>query len=60
MPNYDHFLFRTLTDKEAERFREYARTQWPDPRQWPIYHPVCREEWTRLGRAPVDAAARLK
>jgi hypothetical protein len=45
-------IFRELSETEAERFREYARAHDPEPGSWEIYHPVCREEWTRLGKAP--------
>ncbi len=44
------FLFRSLTDEEETQFRAYARQTPPaDLSKWAIYHPVCREEWIKLG-----------
>lgn len=48
----DHYLFRSLTDAEEEQFREYARTHEPNLAQWDICHPICRDEWRRLGKGP--------
>jgi hypothetical protein len=46
-------MFRSLTDEEEEEFRRHAReNDPPDLEAWAIYHPVCREEWTRRGIFP--------
>jgi hypothetical protein len=45
-------FFRELTPAEEEEFRVYARTHAPlDWNQWCLSHPVCRDEWTKLGLA---------
>ena len=44
-------FFRDLNPAEELEFRDYARTH--DPRdwdQWCVSHPVCRDEWTKLGK----------
>ena len=48
----DLHLFRTLSSKEAARFRRYAQRNEPDASKWDVCHPVCREEWARLGKVP--------
>lgn len=46
-------LFKTLTPAEDAAFRDYARTNDPpDVDKWEVYHPVCREEWTKRGIGP--------
>ena len=45
-------LFRSLTDTEEAEFREYARTNDPDLEKWEILHPVCRDEWVKMGKGP--------
>ena len=46
-------MFRTLDEKEEREFREYAKTtDPPDLSSWSLYHPVCREEWTKRGITP--------
>ena len=47
-----HFMFRSLTDAEEVSFREYAQTNEPDLTKWEILHPVCRDEWVRMGKDP--------
>ena len=47
--------FRTLSPEEEEEFRAYARENLPEPGKWEICHPVCRDEWTKLGMAPAQA-----
>jgi hypothetical protein len=49
----NNILFRSLSDEEEEIFREYARTHEPDYRNWETDHPVCRDEWIKLGKDPV-------
>lgn len=46
-------MFRPLAYAEAASFQEYARTHAPDLDKWSLYHPACREEWTRQGKAPI-------
>lgn len=49
-------FFRTLDATEEEQFREYARTHDPrDIQQWMVSHPVCRDEWEKLGKTPKEA-----
>ena len=44
----NHFLFRSLNDDEEEDFRQYARDNDPENMDdWSLYHPVCREEWSK-------------
>lgn len=43
-------MFRPLSDAEEREFRAYARTHQPESWKWTIYHPVCRDEWTKCGR----------
>lgn len=46
-------LFRDLSPEEETEFREYAQeNDPPNLGRWEIYHPVCREEWTKRGLAP--------
>jgi wyosine [tRNA(Phe)-imidazoG37] synthetase (radical SAM superfamily) len=46
------WVFRDLDAAGEEEFREYARTHDPrDWNQWCCSHPVCRDEWTKLGKA---------
>lgn len=43
--------FRTLDDKEAREFIEYAlNNDPPDYDQWLVYHPLCREIWILIGK----------
>lgn len=46
-------FFRELTEEETAEFQRYAREHDPEPEKWSIYHPVCREEWRRLGKGPI-------
>lgn len=48
----DNFMFRDLTDAEEEQFRQYAREHDPDLSKWEIFHPICRDEWEKLGKGP--------
>jgi len=49
----DSFLFKSLTDEEEQGFRDYAKkNNPPNIADWEIYHPVCRDEWTKRGIAP--------
>lgn len=53
-----HMLFRSLTDGDEENFRRYARMNNPPSTafdEWVTYHPVCRDEWRKLGVAPEGA-----
>lgn len=58
-----HPLFRSLTDEEEAKFREYARKNnppnYPDLSGWEVYHPVCREEWMKRGIAPRPEGGKL-
>ena len=45
-------FFRKLDETEEKNFRLYARGSEPDMKQWGIYHPVCRDEWVKLGFKP--------
>ena len=45
-------LFRSLTQEEIAEFVAYARTHDPDLNNWILCHPVCRAEWTALGKGP--------
>lgn len=48
LPNW---AFRELDAAEEASFREYARTHEPgDWGDWCLSHPVCRDEWTKLGK----------
>lgn len=44
--------FIKLDSEEEESHRQYAREHDPDSAQWNIYHPVCRDEWSKLGKKP--------
>jgi hypothetical protein len=46
--------FRDLTADEVETFRQYARDHEPPATaaQVSLCHPVCRDEWRRLGKLP--------
>ncbi len=46
-----HPLFRSLDDVEEAAFRAYAREHAPVAKDWAVTHPVCRQEWRRLGIA---------
>jgi hypothetical protein len=48
----DDSFFKKLTPTQVRAFQKYAQTHDPDPKQWEIYHPVCRAEWIRLGKEP--------
>ena len=49
----DDFLFRKLSPQEEEQFRQHAReNDPPNLAHWNVYHPVCREEWTKRGIVP--------
>lgn len=61
----NEFLFRSLTAAEVEEFRVYARENdppmrptiaggGPDTDRLSILHPVCRDEWARLGKIPAE------
>ena len=46
-------LFKSLSDEEEQDFRRYAQeNDPPNLDSWDIYHPVCREEWTKRGIGP--------
>lgn len=46
-------MFRDLSPSEEEEFRQYARDNDPENMEhWEIYHPVCRDEWTKRGIKP--------
>ena len=56
--NSTHMLFKSLNNVEETTFRQYARDNdcpSTDFAQWLIYHPVCRDEWRALDKAPVNA-----
>lgn len=44
-----HPLFRSLTDAEEASFRAHARANPPPAGAWDVLHPVCRDEWIKLG-----------
>ena len=43
------FLLRTLSIQEEIKFREYARSSDPHTSKWEIFHPICIDEWRKLG-----------
>jgi hypothetical protein len=46
-------IFRELSSEEEVTFRVYAElNDPPDLDSWELYHPVCREVWTRRGVGP--------
>ena len=46
-----HPFFRSLSPKDVEKFRIYARMNHPPSKEdWPLTHPVCRAEWRKLGQ----------
>lgn len=49
-------IFRDLSKNEVIDFENYAWCNDPDPRQWGIYHPVCRRIWVQRGLCPPDEA----
>jgi hypothetical protein len=51
--------FRTLDPKEEAEFRQYARSNPDEARRrmacsggWEVIHPICRDEWTKMGIGP--------
>ena len=50
--DYECFMFRALDDEEEAAFRAFARENDPPRPDWSLFHPVCREEWTRRGLTP--------
>ena len=53
---YYYGLFKRLNDKEEKAFRKYARENDPPKMaDWDIYHPVCRDEWTKRGITPQES-----
>lgn len=52
----EQLLFRPLTTAEVVEFQRHAALHEPDLAQWNVLHPVCREEWVRLGKVRLDAA----
>lgn len=55
----ENILFRNLTIKEVEEFRQHARDNDPENLEsWEVYHPLCREEWMTRGiRPPMEGAS---
>jgi len=54
-------LFRSLTLKEVNSFRDHASRTYPDPiDSWNVFHPVCRQEWIRRGIMPKNLALTWK
>ena len=56
-----NWMFRSLDDVGELTFREYARTHVDgvaamSVEDWSVLHPVCRDEWRRLGVAPAHAS----
>ena len=50
--------FRELTPEEEVRFRVYAEVNDPpNLDDWELYHPVCREVWTRRGVGPTGSGS---
>ena len=51
-------MFRDLSPEEEQEFRQWAReNDPPELKNWEIYHPVCRDEWMKLGiKPPFDGA----
>lgn len=46
-------LFRNLSSEEETEFRKYAQqNDPPNMDSWEVYHPVCREEWSKRGISP--------
>lgn len=44
-------LFKELDDTECDAFIRYALdNDVPDYDQWFVYHPLCREIWTLIGK----------
>jgi hypothetical protein len=48
----DKFMFKPLDDKQEADFRAYCHDNDPEPHAWEAYHPVCRDEWTKMGKNP--------
>jgi hypothetical protein len=52
-PENEVMIFRSLSPKQIEDFRQYAReSDPPDMSMWPFYHPICREVWEERGIRP--------
>jgi hypothetical protein len=43
-------LFRSLTPREEEKFRQWASDNWSPnlPENFSAFHPVVRDEWRKL------------
>jgi hypothetical protein len=56
---YDGWLFKKLSAEEEKRFRQHARRFGvpPEAENWDLFHPVCREEWEKMGLKPGIASA---
>jgi hypothetical protein len=42
--------FRSLTVREEEKFRKWARDNWSEmqPENFSVMHPVVRDEWRKI------------
>ena len=48
----ERFMFKSLDDAQEADFRAYCHENDPEEGAWGVCHPVCRDEWTKLGKAP--------
>ena len=46
-------LFRQLTAREEEKFRQWTRDNWTPtlPDNFGVFHPVVRDEWRKIDLA---------
>jgi hypothetical protein len=49
-------LFRPLTPREEEKFRQWVRDNWSPilPENFNMYHPVVRDEWRKIDEEKHD------
>jgi hypothetical protein len=45
-----------LDPAREKEFRDYCHSNNPNYAEWESYHPVCRDEWTKMGKGPVSQA----
>ena len=52
------WMFKTLTPDEEDKFRQWARENWkPNKEPSDIWHPVVRDEWTKITQELNDKEA---
>jgi hypothetical protein len=49
-------LFRLLTPREEEKFRQWARDNWSPtlPENFGSFHPAVRDEWRKIDEKQTD------